>query len=89
MNDRAHERLRWRCRRGMLELDLVLNVFLERELDQLDAAHVDAFARLLERIDPELLDLVMGREEGRDSNERHVLALMRKATCSERNTQPV
>ena len=74
--------MRWRCRRGMLELDLVLNAFMARHLESLDAARLAAVSRLLDRIDPELLDLVMGRDEAVDADERAVLALMRAESCS-------
>ena len=84
--DRARERLRWRCRRGMLELDLVLDAFVERHLDSLDADGVEAFKRLLGRTDPELLDLVMGRGEGDDAGERALLAFMRTEACSARSS---
>ena len=74
---RESERIRWHCRRGMLELDLVLGRFLERHFDALDASGVDAFTALLERTDPELLDLVMGHAQARAGNEVRVLALIR------------
>ena len=77
--DRMHDRLRWHCRRGMLELDLVLNAFLERHLDELDPSGIEAFKRLLERPDPELLDLVMGRAETENMGEGAVLAKIRRA----------
>ena len=60
--DRDLERLRWQCRRGMLELDLVLNRFLDRGLPSLDAAGLDAFRKLLALPDTVLLDVVMGRQ---------------------------
>jgi antitoxin CptB len=77
--DRMHDRLRWRCRRGMLELDLVLNAFLERHLDGLEPAEIEAFKRLLARPDPELLDLVMGHEDAGNRGEEEVLAKIRRA----------
>jgi antitoxin CptB len=77
--DRARERIRWHCRRGMLELDLVLGRFLEHHFDALDAPGVDAFTSLLERTDPELLDLVMGHAQAHAGNESRVLALIRNA----------
>jgi antitoxin CptB len=40
-------RLRWRCRRGMLELDLVLARFLETRLDTLGPAQLREFEHLL------------------------------------------
>ena len=76
---RDADRIRWRCRRGMLELDLVLNAFVGRHLESLDARHMAAFLRLLDRIDPELFDLVMARDETPDGDECEVLALMREA----------
>lgn len=82
LTGRDADRMRWRCRRGMLELDLVLNAFMARHLDGLEGAQLAAVTRLLDRIDPELLDLVMGREEAVDADERAVLALMRAESCS-------
>jgi antitoxin CptB len=75
--DRTRDRIRWRCRRGMLELDLVLHAFLERHFDGLDASMTHAFCAMLGRSDPELLDLIMGGEEPGNMNERKVLALIR------------
>ena len=76
--DRMHDRLRWRCRRGMLELDLVLNAFLERHLEELDASRIETLKRLLELPDPELFDLVMGRVDPEGAQECELVALMRK-----------
>jgi succinate dehydrogenase flavin-adding protein (antitoxin of CptAB toxin-antitoxin module) len=56
-----HDRIRWRCRRGLLELDIVLGRFLEQELHGLSAAELDAFKALLELSDNDLWDLVAGR----------------------------
>jgi len=55
------DRIRWRCRRGMLELDLVLNRFLDRRLASLTREEREAFKALLELSDIELWDLVSGR----------------------------
>jgi antitoxin CptB len=73
------DRIRWRCRRGMLELDLVLSAFVERHLAELDAEKLEAFQGLLERTDPELLQLVMGQREPHRPSERAVLELLRRA----------
>jgi succinate dehydrogenase flavin-adding protein (antitoxin of CptAB toxin-antitoxin module) len=81
--DRVHERIRWRCRRGMLELDLVLNAFAETHLQTLAPAELETFRALLERPDPELLDYVMGRDEPSAARELELVALMRGAsTCT-------
>ncbi|OGA23345.1 MAG: hypothetical protein A3I02_10485 [Betaproteobacteria bacterium RIFCSPLOWO2_02_FULL_67_26] len=57
------DRVRWRCRRGLLELDLVLGEFLERCYGGLDADGRRLFDELLEQPDNDLLDLAMGRSE--------------------------
>lgn len=54
-------RLRWRCRRGMLELDLLLQGFLERAFQQLPETEKREFEALLDYPDPVLLDWLMGR----------------------------
>jgi antitoxin CptB len=54
-------RLRWRCRRGLLELDIVLEHFVVRHFDELDAARQQQFLTLLELPDNELWDLITGK----------------------------
>jgi antitoxin CptB len=71
------DRIRWHCRRGMLELDLVLAAFLERHFDALGPSGLTALRKLLELPDPELLDLVMGRGQAEGAEERELVALMR------------
>jgi succinate dehydrogenase flavin-adding protein (antitoxin of CptAB toxin-antitoxin module) len=73
------DRIRWRCRRGMLELDLVLTAFLDRNFATLAPRSVDTFCALLERPDPELLDFVMGHQEPVVTEERELVALLRAA----------
>jgi len=51
-------RLRWKCRRGMLELDLVLNQYLEQDYSAMDSASKQAFETLLEAGDEELWALI-------------------------------
>lgn len=62
--DNSHSRrarLYWQCRRGMLELDLVLQAFLDHHYDQAPPEERRAFARLLNYPDSLLLEYVMGR----------------------------
>ena len=54
-------RLAWQCRRGMRELDELLNSFLLQVYCGLDEAAQVTFARLLEYPDAVLLELLMGR----------------------------
>ncbi len=71
------DRIRWHCRRGLLELDLLLSAFVERHLDRLDARQVALFRELLELPDNDLLDLVMGTAEPADPRLGPVLELLR------------
>jgi antitoxin CptB len=71
------DRIRWHCRRGMLELDLVLAAFLERHFASLGQRRLAALHNLLDLSDPELFDLVMGRGQARGAAERELVALMR------------
>ena len=57
----VRNRLAWQCRRGMRELDVLLNGFLEQRFERLDACARDSFARLLDYPDAVLLEALMGR----------------------------
>ena len=70
------DRVRWRCRRGLLELDLVLVDFLERSYGRLDAEERRLFDELLEQPDNVLLDLALGRCEP-EPRHRSIVALLR------------
>ena len=56
-------RLRWRARRGLLENDLIVSRFLDREGDVLDLTEVLALEALLDLPDNELIDLLLARKE--------------------------
>lgn len=52
-------RLKWHCRRGMRELDLLLEGFLERRYSVLSPADRESFARLLDCRNQDLMDWLM------------------------------
>jgi len=58
---KASDRIRWHCRRGMLELDLLLERFNRDHLPRLNADQTARYVELLALSDHELLDLLMGR----------------------------
>jgi antitoxin CptB len=70
-------RLRWRCRRGMRELDLALTRYLDRCWDGASATERGAFAQLLELQDPELFGYLVGRAQPEQEVERAVIATIR------------
>src|SRR5271157_4815758 len=76
-------RLRWRCRRGMLENDLVLAHFLEARGDGLSAEEIAALNRLLELSDNELWDLLSGRQEAAEAAVAPMLETLRAVRACE------
>ena len=66
-------RLKWLCRRGMKELDVLLERYLERDYPQAGDAERAAFRELLECQDPVLWDYVMERDQPQDEEMRHVV----------------
>jgi antitoxin CptB len=54
-------RLRWRCRRGMRELDVLLMGFIDHDYAAASPAQKQAFERLLSLQDPEIQALLVGR----------------------------
>ena len=62
MDARALSKLRWRCRRGLLENDLFLQRFFDRFSDTLTARQGEALAALMDLSDNDLLDVHLARK---------------------------
>ncbi|HEY7842030.1 MAG TPA: succinate dehydrogenase assembly factor 2 [Gammaproteobacteria bacterium] len=56
-------RLRWRCRRGIREMDLLLQEFLSASYAQLSPSERQAFEQLLDEADLDLLAWISGRAD--------------------------
>jgi antitoxin CptB len=76
---RERDRMYWNCRRGLLELDLLLRRFLEKHLDALNAQQTEAFKELLAYDDNDLLDMVMERAEPVNTQISEVLGMIRSS----------
>ena len=70
------ERARWRCRRGLLELDIVLQRFMDQHYAQLDEAELRQFDSLLDLADNDLWDMITARKEAEDKSLQPVLRLL-------------
>ena len=70
-------KLRWRCRRGMKELDLLTLGYLEQHYPTASAEEQQAFAALLELQDPLLMSYMVGRETPADATTARVVGVMR------------
>ena len=71
------DRIRWSCRRGLLELDLVLERFVTDHYERLSQREKNVFSELLKLPDNDLLDLAMGRADTTDPEYGDLIKLMR------------
>lgn len=82
LDERALSKLRWRCRRGLLENDLFVERFFARHDRTLTVWQAQGLQALMDLPDNDLLDLLLARKEPEgdlDQPEvREVLALMRQ-----------
>jgi antitoxin CptB len=58
IKDAEQRRLAWRCRRGMLELDIVLQKFVATYFNDLTLTEIQAFDQLLDLPDNELWNVL-------------------------------
>jgi len=72
------ERIRWRCRRGLLELDIVLGRFIAHYAS-LDTQQKIVFDSLLDLPDTSLWDMISGKLAAFDEDQHKLLELINKA----------
>jgi len=72
-------RLAWQCRRGMLELDLMLQSFVDKRYSSLSLKTKKAFHQLLNCQDQILLDYLMGQDVPNDKDVADVAKQVREA----------
>jgi antitoxin CptB len=84
MNHEQHKsKIRWRCRRGMLELDLILGRFLETHLDSMTSEEMTKFEAVLTSTDPDLYAWCMGYESPTNKEFVDVIRLIRAVSSPE------
>jgi antitoxin CptB len=76
--ERRLRRLRWRCRRGLLELDLLLRDILERRYGLLTPSEQAAFEKMLELPDIPLLACLQGQHEPPEIELRQLVRKIRQ-----------
>ncbi len=69
--------LKWHCRRGMLELDILLGNFLHEAYLQLSPPDQILFAKLLDYSDPELFSWLLGQEIPNDTEINKMIRMVR------------
>jgi len=86
IDDRALSKLRWRCRRGLLENDLLIERFFDRYAAALTVRQARALGELMELADNDLLDLLLRRRDPAGEQDRpdlrEVLEMLRPPAAS-------
>jgi len=75
--------IKWACRRGMLELDFILNQFIDHGLSQLTETEMTAFELFLTNEDPDLYSWLMGYRKPDTDEDKAMVKLIRDATPGE------
>jgi len=73
-------RLRWACRRGMLELDLVLGPFVENVYETLPKEDKLRFDNLLDEQDQDLFNWFLGKGEPDDEEHKKIVRIVLQNT---------
>jgi len=63
-----YSKLKWRCRRGMLELDILLNTYLDKNYNTMSTQQGAVFSEVLDYPDQVLFDLLLGNMQSSDAN---------------------
>jgi antitoxin CptB len=69
-------RVRWQCRRALLELDLVFTRFLERDFDRLTDGQLADLDELLRCEDHDLWAMVNGSQPPREDRWKEMITLL-------------
>ena len=93
LDERSLSKLRWRCRRGLLENDLFIERFFRHHEETLTTSQAEGLHALMDLADNDLLDLLLARKEPLgevDTPEvREVLALMRSSPAGAASMWPL
>ena len=81
LDARSLSKLKWRCRRGLLENDLFIERFFRHHEETITTRQAEGLERLMDLSDNDLLDLLLARREPQGEADRpevhEVLAMMR------------
>jgi antitoxin CptB len=77
-----YSELKWRCRRGMLELDILLNNYLDGHYATMSQEQGALFSEVLDYPDQVLLDLLLGNMRSSDVRVNSMIAEIQKINQS-------
>ncbi len=79
LNPELLQRVRWRCRRGMLELDIVLGRFVDVHYAQMSHQERETFEEFLDMADNPLWDMICGKVDAASEKEAALIEKIRSA----------
>ncbi len=77
MGDKS--RLLWRCRRGIREMDILFQEFIEQHYDNLSDSEKTGLDNLLDEADLDILNWIMGKDQAESAELNHIVDLIRKS----------
>ena len=78
MSDKK-SRLLWRCRRGIKEMDIIFQDFVNHSYDQLTDDKKNSFSRLLDEQDLDILNWIMGKDKPYDNELVNIVNIIRES----------
>ena len=78
MSDKK-SRLLWQCRRGIKEMDIIFQDFINHSYDQLTDDEKNAFSRLLDEQDLDILNWIMGKDKPNDNELVNIINIIRES----------
>jgi len=91
LDERSLSKLKWRCRRGLLENDLLIERFFARHETGLTVRQARGLSLLMDLADNDLLDLLLGRRaptgEAASPEAEEVLVMLRNGTAGRQPVQ--
>lgn len=84
MQDAEQRRLAWRCRRGMLELDIVLQRFVSEQFGDLTLAEMHMFDEMLDLADNDFWALIQSQDQAKHEADMQSL-LLKLSNASQQN----
>jgi antitoxin CptB len=81
-----YSELKWRCRRGMLELDILLNSYLDKNYSTMSPQQGDVFSEVLDYPDQVLFDLLLGNMQSSDASVNVMISEIRRIHCNSQDS---
>jgi antitoxin CptB len=83
---KGYSELKWRCRRGMLELDILLNSYLDKTYNTMSPQQGEVFSEVLDYPDQVLFDLLLGNMQSGDARVNRLVSEIQRINCNSQDS---